>query len=268
MHLDPYQDGCYRRLIDHYMKTRAPLPDNDLALARIVGASYPDWIEKASDTVRPFFQEKNGKLYHKRCDKELAGQDKRSKRLSESGKNGANKRWSKSLEANDKNSPPISPPNGQVMAQDRTGQDNTLQEDSNTDKHTGGAGGKTKKLALPVTLPDWIPPELWESYLDHRKKIRKPMTANAQNLAIADLRRFREKGHDPIPIISTTIVSGWTAFYEPKTNPNRLADKPNKADRLEAAKQKALKLMNEEDENAARKSLPQLPAGRPDPAKF
>ncbi len=37
LHLTAEQDGIYRRLTDCYMETRKPLPDNDLALARIAG---------------------------------------------------------------------------------------------------------------------------------------------------------------------------------------------------------------------------------------
>ena len=95
LHLDPYQDGCYRRLIDHYMETRSPLPDNDQALARIVGDSHPNWVAMASATVRPYFTPQNGMLYHKKCDEILNNQDKKAQRLSESGKKGAEKRHKK-----------------------------------------------------------------------------------------------------------------------------------------------------------------------------
>lgn len=95
MHLNPYQDGCYRRLIDHYMKTRAPLPDNDAALARIVGDSEANWVAMASPIVRPFFKSEKGRLFNKRCDVELARQDAKSRTLSESGKKGAEKRHNK-----------------------------------------------------------------------------------------------------------------------------------------------------------------------------
>lgn len=129
MHLDPYQDGCYRRLIDHYMKTRAPLKDNDFALARIVGVSYPDWHEKAAEVVRKFFRVKDGFLIHKRCERELAHQDGLTKKLSESGKKGAEIRNRNKLKNKDNLSPPNSPPNsppkaypqGGDQAQDRTG---------------------------------------------------------------------------------------------------------------------------------------------------
>lgn len=118
MHLDPYQDGCYRRLIDHYMGTRQPLPDNDHALARIVGDSHANWVAMASAIVRPFFKAKNGLLYHKKCDEILNNQDKKAKRLSESGKKGAEKRWK---ETSDLDSHAIATPMGSAIAEENRG---------------------------------------------------------------------------------------------------------------------------------------------------
>jgi uncharacterized protein YdaU (DUF1376 family) len=131
MHLDPYQDGCYRRLIDHYMETRQPLPDNDYALARIVGDSHPNWVAMASAIVRPFFIAKDGLLYHKKCDEILEDQDKRAKKLSASGKAGAKKRWSK-INGDDSHpiSHPIATPMGSAIAQYNTIQENTGKEDN------------------------------------------------------------------------------------------------------------------------------------------
>ncbi len=121
MHLNPYQDGCYRRLIDHYMETRQALPDNDAALARIIGDSEANWLAMASPLVRLFFQSKNGRLFHRKCEQTLNDQDNRAKSLSESGKNGAAKRWNK-IKGTD--SHPIADP----MGCDSTGQDSTIQE--------------------------------------------------------------------------------------------------------------------------------------------
>jgi len=117
MHLNPYQDGCYRRLIDHYMKTRSSLPDNDAALARIVGDSEANWVAMASPLVRPFFKSINGRLFLKRCEEILDYQDKSTKKLSESGKKGAEKRWSK---IKDIDSHPIAPPLGVSKPSDST----------------------------------------------------------------------------------------------------------------------------------------------------
>lgn len=121
MHLNPYQDGCYRRLIDHYMKTRSPLPDNDHALARIVGDSHANWVANGVAMVRPFFTPQNGLLYLKRCDAILAEQDGKTKELSEHGKKGAAKRWGKRAENSQNDSHPIATPMGSAIAKERTG---------------------------------------------------------------------------------------------------------------------------------------------------
>ncbi len=134
MHLDVYQDGCYRRLLDHYMKTRSPLPDNNQALARIVGDSPDNWEAKASAIIRAFFQEENGLLFHKKCDEILDEQDKKTKKLSMSGKKGANKRWRKQK----LNSTANDGANSQPMA-DAIAQDNTIQE--NKGKKTSSSRG-------------------------------------------------------------------------------------------------------------------------------
>lgn len=110
MHLDPYQDGCYRRLIDHIMETRNPLPDNDAALARIVGTSLTEWKEKAADTVRPLLKVgRDGLLHQKRADMELNWQDNQTKKKSEAGKKGAENRFKINNEINDLNSTASTP---------------------------------------------------------------------------------------------------------------------------------------------------------------
>jgi len=128
LHLDPYQDGCYRRLIDHYMRTRQPLPDNDIALARIIGISLDDWQKMARAIVVPFFRHSEGKLYHSFCDKMLDEQDAISRKKSLSGQIGAKKRWSQPIENKEKNSTCHADAIAHPMANDSTGQDKTRQD--------------------------------------------------------------------------------------------------------------------------------------------
>lgn len=124
MHLDPYQDGCYRRLIDHYMETRQPLPDNDHALARIIGDSYGNWMSMAATMVRPFFKGQKGLLFHTKCDEILNAQDIKANKLSESGKNGARKRWSKINYIDSyPNGHPIATPMGSAIAKEKRGEE-------------------------------------------------------------------------------------------------------------------------------------------------
>ena len=93
-HLSAFQHGCYRLLIDEYMETREPLPDNDLALANICRISPDQWADDAS-IIRAFFKPKDGLLFHDYCDSELDYQDSTARFRSEKAQKAAKKRWSK-----------------------------------------------------------------------------------------------------------------------------------------------------------------------------
>jgi uncharacterized protein YdaU (DUF1376 family) len=88
------EDGAYRRLIDEYMLFGGPLPNDDIALARLLGIGIEEWLAVAP-VVRGYFQVQNGLLRSKRCEEELAAQKKRNQRFSERGKKAAFGRWSK-----------------------------------------------------------------------------------------------------------------------------------------------------------------------------
>lgn len=90
-HLTAEQDGIYRRLIDEYMETRKPLPDNPVALARIAGTSV-ETLVAALVELRLFFEPKDGYLSHRFCDKMLDEQDSYVKKQSDRGKRSAEKR--------------------------------------------------------------------------------------------------------------------------------------------------------------------------------
>ena len=73
----------------------------------------------------------------------------------------------------------------------------------------GGSGGRDK---VPL-FPDWIDPELWEDFREHRRKLRKPMSPRAEDLNLKDLTRLKELGQDPKLIVEATIAKGWLSFY-------------------------------------------------------
>lgn len=87
MHLTPEQDGIYRRLIDHYMETSQPLPDNLMALARIAGIS-PDVLEGNWPVLSSFFRHGDGKLHLKVCDELVRERAEKSERFREFGMRG------------------------------------------------------------------------------------------------------------------------------------------------------------------------------------
>lgn len=97
MHLTAEQDGIYRRLIDHYMETELPLPDNDMALARIAGVSESCFKQSAS-MLKAFFMQEDGKLYNKKCEEVLSEMDERSKKRSNRARKGGIAKAAKAIE--------------------------------------------------------------------------------------------------------------------------------------------------------------------------
>lgn len=128
------QDGFYRRLIDHYMITREPLPNSKGALARIVGCSLDVVEQNYAAVIKQYFFFENELLQHKKCNEILDDQDKRSRKKSKAGKKGAKKRWSQDAENKQENAAAIADPMATAWqlhgtGQDKTGQDNGLSKD-------------------------------------------------------------------------------------------------------------------------------------------
>jgi hypothetical protein len=69
---------------------------------------------------------------------------------------------------------------------------------------------------LDVELPEWLPKNLWEQYVDFRFEIRKPLTLKARDMAIRTLEKLRHEGNDPTDVIEASMVSGWTGLFPVK----------------------------------------------------
>lgn len=71
-------------------------------------------------------------------------------------------------------------------------------------------------------LPDWLPESSWFSFVEMRKKIKKPMTDRAIELAIKKLDAMRSGGHDIVAIIDNSVLNCWQDLFLPKSNVNPL----------------------------------------------
>jgi len=118
-HLTAAQHGIYRALIDEYMISRRPLPDHDLSLAGIARVSAQEWCEHGQ-VVRAFFQARDGKLFHKRCEQELHAQRMRAAKRSHDAKEAATVRWTKEKQKQRSTCDPHSDRNANAMRQDAT----------------------------------------------------------------------------------------------------------------------------------------------------
>lgn len=67
-------------------------------------------------------------------------------------------------------------------------------------------------------LPDWVPVIEWNAFVDHRKKLKKALTPYSMNLAINQLKKIVDEGHQPDDVINEAILRGWQSFYAPKGN--------------------------------------------------
>tara|TARA_R110000787_G_scaffold210279_1_gene320146 strand:- start:274 stop:786 length:513 start_codon:yes stop_codon:yes gene_type:complete len=125
------EDGAYRRLIDEYMVSRLPLPNNRTALARIIGISTSDF-DAIAEQVLSKFNASAEVLHNKRCDIELNRQDSLSKKRSNVAKAAHKKRNDSSgVEAIAEQMPG----NSTNTRQDKTGEDKTVQEKEPTKKY-------------------------------------------------------------------------------------------------------------------------------------
>ncbi|CUI03900.1 hypothetical protein BN2497_10485 [Janthinobacterium sp. CG23_2] len=94
-HLSLLEDGAYRRLMDRYYTTEAPLPADEAALFRVVRARAPDEQEAVRVVLAEFFDLTDAGWTHKRCDAEISAFKAKSGKAAEA----ANKRWSKPVDA-------------------------------------------------------------------------------------------------------------------------------------------------------------------------
>jgi hypothetical protein len=71
-----------------------------------------------------------------------------------------------------------------------------------------------------VELPDWLPPDSWREWEQHRREIKKPLTALSVKKQIKKLDTFRARGMPPEKVIEQAITEGWRNFYELKEADN------------------------------------------------
>jgi uncharacterized protein YdaU (DUF1376 family) len=190
LHLTAEQDGIYRRLIDHYMETRQPLPDNDYALARISGVDN-ECFKHASSIIRAFFkQSKGGILSHDTCNQMLDEQDKQAKFRTERAERAANKRWRNQKDTCFKHASS----NAQAMLEHAT-ITKTVTE--------------TKVSKDTIIIPQGVSETVWKDFIAHRKAKKAPVSKTA----LAGIEREADKAGITLEQALETLISrGWTGF--------------------------------------------------------
>lgn len=74
----------------------------------------------------------------------------------------------------------------------------------------------TKETHSAFALPDWIPSDAWNAWLSSRKT---KATCHAKVLAVRELSRLRDQGHDAKAVLEQSILRGWTGLFPLKNIP-------------------------------------------------
>ncbi|MDP9195198.1 MAG: YdaU family protein [Pseudomonadota bacterium] len=69
-------------------------------------------------------------------------------------------------------------------------------------------------------LPEWIPPDDWEAFLEMRKIQKKPPTERAKALLARQLERLVAEGHSPSEVLQQSTVNNWTDLWPVKGKNN------------------------------------------------
>jgi hypothetical protein len=75
---------------------------------------------------------------------------------------------------------------------------------------------KAAAAALDITLPAWIKPEVWEGFVEMRKRERHPLTKRAAELVIKKLDAMTGNNEDPNESLDQSTRNGWRDVYSPR----------------------------------------------------
>lgn len=85
-----------------------------------------------------------------------------------------------------------------------------------------------------MALPDWLPVDAWNGWLEMRKVRKKPMTDRAVTRALNKLDSMRLAGQDIAEVLDRSTMNGWTDLYEIK-GANHNGNQIRKSDGVDAA---------------------------------
>lgn len=105
------------------------------------------------------------------------------------------------------------------------------------------------RVRAPVVgPPEWLDSQAWEDFAEHRRKTKAALTEKAAKLALAELSKLRDQGHDPVAVINQTILNGWRGLFAPKESHAVRGNSPRES---EAQRVERINRQHDERERAA-----------------
>lgn len=100
------------------------------------------------------------------------------------------------------------------------------------DTNKNGKKGKNVKKE-DIELPEWMPLEAWDGFVEMRIKLKSPLTKRATTLIINKLKKFKDENYDIGELLDTATMNNWKSIYPPKDNNTGKAEiETNKYDKL------------------------------------
>lgn len=200
-HLTLLEHGVYFQMMRLYYTNEKPLPLDPTRIARFIGVRTEQELFAVQDILNEYFIKESDGWHQKRIDEEIAKYVERREINGEVGKLGGRPKK------------PTDNPNG-FQTEPTDNPQITL-----TTNHKPLTNTKPKSNAKPsgFALPEWVPADAWDAFLETRVKIRAPMTDRAKTLAISELRKLRDQGHDPRAVLEQSVLRGWRGLFAPKT---------------------------------------------------
>lgn len=86
-----------------------------------------------------------------------------------------------------------------------------------TSSKTTSSQKKRARSLSEFELPDWIPADAWNGWLEMRlSKTRTKTTIRALELAVEELRKLADAGHPPGAVLDQSTMRIWTGLFEIK----------------------------------------------------
>ena len=212
-HLDLMQLGAYQRLLGYIYQRRQPLPGDPDKIFRLTHATSAMEQTAVRQVLQEYFvpdtDPERGECWrHLRAERELERAEGFSNMAAERAKKAAAARWDASSNAS--SNPQAKPKQCLSNATQNQNQNQSQKEESDPEPEP-----KTRACAREATvIPAGVDGQAWDEFLQHRREIRKPLTALAAKKAANLLSE-----HSPAEqrqMVDDSIRNRWTGLFPPK----------------------------------------------------
>lgn len=207
------QHGAYLLIIMDYWRNGPP-PDDDVVLAQVAKLPPARW-RAIRKILAPKFKIADGVWKHKRVEIELNKARNMNEQRSIAGKASAAKRWGSGNDDGGVTGDTTDAVTAE--ARENAPSPSSLQTSLPRPEPLPSPKKNGHSLAqAPFVLPDWIPAEHWNAWVEARKKKRNAPTDYALRLAVRKLENLRDEGYPPAQVLMNAAFNGYTGLWPPK----------------------------------------------------